>query len=334
MKWAGPLKGGVTQSLLTKFLECPYRFYLYAGLGLKEPEDPEPNLIWGDIGHKGLELLIEKPYERIEYTPEDWEEIYAGIDEHAYRNWPEAPITFLPSIKQMLTLYDDSYKQQYGNFVTELKFNVEHTTPAGNTISLRGKVDGYNEAHKVLVEHKCKGRIDIQQTMRETPTDLQVIVYSYVMGTRTIIYDLIRIPDTQWSLPPKTQYQNPVQYIKSLYDKRNWGDFPIFTKKHKWIQQVIVDLNDEHIEMCMAETINPLIDKLCIYWDYVSDPNFDYQNPAHYNHIFYKTPIRHFDPGRTQSYKCSYWNLLTDSIGMEDLVPVDSFYAELDEKDG
>ena len=54
LAWKGPLEGGITQSLLTKFLECPYRFYLYAGLGLEQPGEPEPNLIWGDICHKGL----------------------------------------------------------------------------------------------------------------------------------------------------------------------------------------------------------------------------------------------------------------------------------------
>jgi len=330
--WKGPLRGGITQSLLTRFLECPYRFYLYAGLGLEEPVEPEPNLIWGDICHKGLELLIEKKWERTEFTPEDWEEIYGGVEEHIKSDWPGAPITFLPSIKQMLTLYNDEYKQTYGEFVTENKFQVEHTTPNGNLVSLRGKADGWNQEHKVLVEHKCKGKIDIQQTMRETPTDLQVNVYSYVLGTRTIIYDLIRIPDTQWSLPPKRQYENPVSYIKSLYDKREWGDYPIFTKKHKWIQQMIIELNDEAVQQVMDETINPLIDKLCVYWDYVNQPNFDHDDPKFYNHIFYKTPIRHFDPSRTQSYKCSYWNLLTDSIGIEDLVPVKSFYAELDEQ--
>ena len=148
--------------------------------------EPEPNLIWGDVCHKGLELLIEKKWERTEFTPEDWEEIYGGVEEHIKSDWPGAPITFLPSIKQMLTLYNDEYKQTYGEFITENKFQIEHTTPNGNLVSLRGKADGWNQEHKVLVEHKCKGKIDIQQTMRETPTDLQVNVYSYVLGTRTI----------------------------------------------------------------------------------------------------------------------------------------------------
>lgn len=331
--WKGPLHGGITQSLLTRFLECPYRFYLYAGLGLTEPGEPEPNLVWGDICHKGLELIIEKPYEISEFTPEDWAEVHQGIEEHQQRDWPGAPITFLPSIKNMITLYNDSYKQEYGKFVTENKFSIEHKTVGGNRVTLRGKADGWQEQNHVLVEHKCKGKIDIQQTIRETPTDLQVTVYSFVLGTRIIIYDLIRIPDTAWSLPPKRQYENPINYIRSLYTNREWDDFPINTKRHRWIQQVPIYVTDEQVQETMALTVDPLIDKLCNYWEYVSQPEFDHNNPKFYNHLFYRTPIRHFDPSRTQSYKCSYWNLLTGAIDMEDLIPVHSFYAELDEYD-
>lgn len=333
-KWTGPLKGGITQSLLSKYLEDPYQFYLYAVLGLREPEKPEPNLIWGDVCHKGLELIVEKPYIMEEFTPEDWAGIYDGVEEHIHKQWPEAPITFLPSIKEMLTLYNDLYKQLYGPFIAEHKFNIPHTTTRGNQVTLRGKADGWNKENNILVEHKCKGRFDLIQTMRETPIDLQVNVYSFVLGTRTIIYDLIRIPDTQWSLPPKGQYQNPIQYIKSLYSTKEWGDFPIFIKKHKWIQQLVIQLNDEQVQHQIDTCINPLIDSLCDFWEYVNQSGFDHEDPKWYGPLFYKKPIRHFDPARTQSYKCSYWNYLTDTIDFDDLVPVNSFYAELDDDTG
>lgn len=330
MKWPGPLKGGVTQSLLSKFLEDPYGFYLYAGLGLEEPGSPEPNLVWGCIAHTGLEHIIEIPYTINEFTPEDWNGIHAAIDEYIYRDWPMALPTYAISVKNMIALYDDSYKSDHGPFVTEQKFSVEHKTSRGNIVTLRGKADGVSGL--TLVEHKCKGKIDINQTRAETFTDLQVTVYCKVLGTRQVIYDLIRIPDTQWSLPPKRQYEQPKSYINSLYTDRIWGDFPVSKKKHLWLQQCTLELTDEQIERNMAETVDPLIDKLCKWYLYVSDPNFDFQNPSHYNDIFYKTPIRHFDPARTQSYKSAYWNHRTDAIDIEDMQPVRSFYAELDDE--
>ena len=331
MKWPGPYEGGVTQSLISKFKECPLRFYLWAALGLEEAGEPEPNLIWGCICHVGLEHLIAKPYQRIEFTPEDWREIHEGIDEYITSDWPMTPITFAPSVKNMLTLYDDSYKAEHGKFETEKKFKVPHTTTSGNVVTLKGKADGIQVEHgNILVEHKCKGKININQTYLESPLDLQVTVYCHVLGPRTVIYDLIRIPDTQWSLPPQRQMQRPKNYINSLYEDKQWGDFPIFQKKHLWVQQTTINLTDEIIERNMAETVDPIIDQLCEYWEYVSDSNFDWQNPKHYNKIFYKSPIRHFDAARTQSYKCSYWNYLVGQTDLEDLQPVKSFTPELD----
>jgi len=335
MKWRGPLEDGVTQSLLSKFLQCPYQFYIYAGLGLQEPSIPEPNLIWGDTFHKGLELSIEKPYRIEQFTPEDWEEIYRGVDEHIQRDWPTAPLTFPHSIKNMLPLYEDEYKLEHPNIHTEVKFKIPYTTASGNKVTLKGKADGIDaptgEAD-LLVEHKCKGRIDIAQTYYEIPVDLQVTIYCRVLGPRKVIYDLIRIPDTQWSLPPRGNTQKPSNYINDLYHSKYWGDFPITVKKKLWLQQTTIILDNETVERTMAETVDPLIDRLCLYWEYVSDPNFDWQNPKHFNHLFYKTPIRFFDPARTMSYKSPYWNFLVGQIDLDALCPVESFYAELDDE--
>lgn len=337
MKWPGPLKGGVTQSLLSKFLEDPYQFYIYAGLGLEEPKDPEPNLVWGDTFHRGLEHVIAIPYQLNEFTPEDWAQTFEVVDTHLNEKWPMAPHTYALSIQHMLPLYDDSYKCEYGKFITEQKFQQEYTTRSGNLVSLRGKADGVQYLDNdtfgdVLVEHKCKGKIDINQTYAETPFDLQVTLYCKVFDTRTVIYDLIRIPDTQWSLPPKRQFESPKNYIKNLYYDRLWGDFPVTKKKHLWIQQTTINLTDEQIECNMAEMVDPIIDRLCMYYEYVSDSNFDFQNPSHYNHLFHKTPIRHFDPSRTASFKGPYWNHRTGNLDLEDMVPVNSFYAELDDE--
>lgn len=332
MKWQGPLIGGITQSLLSKFLECPYQFYIYAGLGLEEPKEPEPNLVWGDTFHRGLEHIIEIPYQLHEFTPEDWATTQEVVEHHLRDKWPMAPQTYCLSINHMLPLYDDSYKTEYGTFRTEQKLSHLHTTRTGNKVLLRGKADAVNVSNEILVEHKCKGKIDINQTYAESPYDLQVTMYSFILGTRTVIYDLVRIPDTQWSLPPKRQYESPKNYIKNLYFERAWGDFPVTKKKHLWLQQTTINLTDEQVELNMAEMVDPIIDKLCAYYDYVSDSNFDFQNPDHYNKLFYKTPIRHFDPARTASFKGPYWNHRVGALDLDCMVPVHSFYAELEDE--
>ncbi len=333
MKWLGPLHGGITQSLINRFLECPYRFYLYAALGLEELGEPEPNLIYGDTAHKGLEHIIKRPYQIIDFTPDDWHDIDNEIDCHINNYWPMAPATFPVSIKRMIRLYDDSFKEEYGPFETEKEFAVPYTSIHGHKITLRGKIDALSTSSPYptpcIGEHKFKGRFETKYIRQEIQVDQQLMIYCFVSGARQGIYDTIKIPDTQWAKPPKRERERPTSYINSLYDDREWGDYPISRKRHLWISQVPFTLEDSDIHQYFQETVDPLIDLICTWYDYVQQPGFDPENPKFYNRIFYKTPVRHFNPSNTENYKCNYYNYLTKQITINDLVPVKAFYAEL-----
>ncbi len=328
MKWPGPLHAGITQSLINRFLECPYRFYLYACLGLEELGEPEPNLIYGDTGHKGLEHIIRRPYRMIDFSPDDWVEIDSEIDAHISKYWPMAPATFPISIKRMIRLYDDSYKDEHGPFVAEKEFAIPYLTSHGHNVTLRGKIDGIAD-DGFMVEHKFKGRFEPKYIRQEIQVDQQLMIYSHVSGSRSGIYDTIKIPDTQWAKPPQRKMERPSSYINSLYDDREWGDYPISRKRHLWISQIPYDLESDDITKYFQFTVDPLIDRICKWYEHVQQPGFDPDNPKFYNHIFYKTPVRHFNPSNTEMYKCNYYNYLTGQITLDDLVPVKAFYAEL-----
>ena len=68
--WAGPLVGGLTQSIINRYLDCPFRFYLYAVLGLEDPAPDKANLMWGSICHYGLEQIIKDPQPVREFSKE------------------------------------------------------------------------------------------------------------------------------------------------------------------------------------------------------------------------------------------------------------------------
>lgn len=347
-KWPGPYEGGITQSLLTRFLQDPYSFYIYAVLGLEEPEELHPNLVWGDTFHVGLEHLIEIPCTSDNFSPEDWGEIDNAVDSYINKEYPSAPDTYPFSIKEMLRLYNDNFKRDHAPFETEAKFKKEYKTSHGHTVTLRGKYDGVEVEHRekvqinettlkevvsygdTLIEHKAKGKIDPQQTKDEIPFDLQTNLYCLTSGCRHVIYDLIKIPDTAWSKPQRRAMQRPSSYVQDLYYNKQWGDFPIIQKKHLWVSQLHIHLTEESIQQYVERTIDPLIDLVCNYWEHVNDPNFDWQNPKCFNHLFYHTPIRHFDPAFTTSFKGPYWSYRTDQIDLDELRPVKSYYAELD----
>jgi len=333
MSWGGPYEEGVSQSLLNKFLECPYRFYIYAILGLEEKRPFEPNLIWGDTEHKGLELLIEKPGLSRDFSQEEWQAIDDEMDKHLQQYSPYPP-SFPFSVKEMLRLYSDEYKLDNLPFETERKFKIPYST-GRNQLFLRGKLDGVNE--HTIVEHKCKGKLTPEQMRDEVPEDLQInmyiLAYQHFFETDNIpgiIYDNIRIPDTQFYIPERRQRQTVKNWVEDLYHTRDSGDFPVKKKRGLWLDQAFIPIEREQHERFKKFTLNPLLDLICAWWKHVNRKGFDFEDPDCYNEVFYRVPVRHFNPSNTENYKCNYHGFLTGNLSLSELSPVKSYFPELE----
>lgn len=335
MPWKGPFEEGVSQSLLNKFLVCPYRFYLYAILGLEERQPLHENLVWGDTFHKGLELLIELHHPP---TPDDWERIDEAIDRHLQQYVP-FPQTFPYSIKHMLRLYEYEYKDEIESpLSTEVVFSFMYQYTSIYTprpVILRGKKDGCCDNY--IIEHKCKGFTDQESSRQEIKYDLQVNMY----GLHTLyknpqydcvnyIYDIIRIPDGKWTLPKRRLNQTLKNWVWSWYHEAQTSECPIANKRYLWLDQFVFTLTEKQINYYCRCTLNPILDRLILWWEVVSSPDFDFQNPNHYSPIFYQTPIRHFNPSNTENFKPEYFNFLTQQISLDDLTPVRSYFPELE----
>lgn len=326
--WKGPKIDGVSQSLLNKFLECPYCFFLYAILRLHEPETERDNLVWGDIGHKGLEHLI--PSLCLKTASRK-------MEQYQKERYPEAPSRFLPSIKKMISLYNKKLFR-VGTWKTEQIIDRQITIK-GIPFRIRGKKDGicydYPRYQKVLAEHKFKGYIDPPSLAQEIQKDTQCNIYLYSEEdpVEWVIYDLIKIPDTQKYQPDKKHWENESEYIDRMYFGQcgNWKGFPIASNKDQWMHQEIYHIPYEEQQFNWERTIAPLLLRLNEWYEYVTSDNFDMNNPECYGPTFYIHPIRHFNARQTNRFKCGYHGLLTGQLSLEELEPVTSFYSELDE---
>ena len=323
--WAGPAVGGITQSLMSRFLECPFRFYLYAFLGLEENEPLHPNLIWGDIFHKGLEHYI--PGGNLQEAKE-------AMWEYGNTEYPRMPSTYLHTTEQMLKLYNRSFLTSNGvleDMKTEQKFSVPEVVE-GFDVVYRGKADGYNKPCRYGVEHKCKGKIEPALSRAESPIDQQVLLYSYCLNIRHWTYDIIRIPEAQFMAPQRRPGESGASYAHRIFNTQTGQEYPISRHPYAWINQFHFDVDKAQIDAFMDYTWRPLVYRLCRWWKHITTPGFSLLNPECYNDIFYITPIRHFDPSNTERYKCKYWHLLTGEAELESLIPVTSFYAELEDE--
>ena len=328
--WKGPLVDGLTQSLINKFLSCPYRFYLYAILGLEDDTAPHPNLIWGDCYHVGLEHLL--PGKDVELAQTKAMERLQEWKSQDNVNKETVPaLNMYPiSITSMLPLYD--LMKMEGPWKTEIVFEHPHDI-RGNKFLFKGKMDALSLHNNDLGEHKCKGRIDPELLREEIRDDLQVNLYLKVAESERVRYDLIKIPEVQWRVPYRTKSESDKQYISRLY-YGNCGatqDFPVTKNRHAWIHQSTHTIPENHQAQYWKQTIEPLALLIQEWYEYVTSPEFDPTNPDCYNHLFYKVPVRTFRASNTEKFKCDYHAVLTGQESLENLRPVPSYYTELEE---
>ena len=324
--WKGPLIDGITQSMIGKFVQCPYRFYLYAILGLKDNTPLHDNLIWGDVFHKGLELYIES---------KDLNVSVVGMLEYLDTKYPNAPSTYKTSTRRML--YKFSLSTYNGEWQTEIPFKIPITLPSGRTVTMRGKIDALNTTHPdyqlVLGEHKCKGYIDPARLAKELPHDRQLNIYCYLHNIEWVNYDLILIPEAVKYKPARSFNESPQEWMDKLFTGPcgSYGMFPINQQVHQWIHnKPTFFLPREGQERYWNETVYPDLERICIWWDYVTQPGFDHTDPKFYNHIFYKTPVRQFEASNTEKFECDYYSHLIGDEDISELADVGSLYKELE----
>jgi len=323
--WKGPYEHGITQSLITKFIQCPYRFYLYAIKGLVDDVPLPPNLIWGDVFHKGLELYI---------ASKDLNSSIMGMAEYQRNTYPQAPPSYATSTQRMLRRFPlHTYE---GDWTTEITFKQSVSLPSGREVYLRGKKDAYTTTHPekgvMLGEHKCKGFIDPAQLRREIKQDRQINIYCYLHGIEWINYDLILIPESVKYAPARKYNESPQEWISRLFTGPcgNYQIFPINSNSDKWIHNAQFYYPREEQEVYWQQTIIPDLERICDWWDYVTHPTFDPDNPE-YNAVFYKTPVRQFVASATEKFECEYYKLLIGEEDMSSLKKIPTVFAELDD---
>jgi ribosomal protein L37AE/L43A len=177
----GPL-GGITQSMLVRFLSCRERFRLKYVFGLEPHDRWNHRLGYGNMWHlceeafasdnddgtgASVKLLLHTnnqiskyPLQRDEITK--WYNVCRVQFPEYVKYWAEHP-----DVKNRTPL------------MQEQVFDVPYTLPSGRVVRLRGKFDSVDviDGGLYLQENKTKGDIDKQQIERQLKFDLQTMMY-------------------------------------------------------------------------------------------------------------------------------------------------------------
>lgn len=189
--WAGPCgdgpQGGVTQSLLGRWLSCRERFRILVIEGLKTAERFTPTLDFGNLWHAAEEALaaqtasnplsnwstaldalargyfVRYPMQREEVG--HWHAVAKNLFPHYVEYWRRHPDTV-----------------QRTPIMQETKFDEPYRLPSGRVVRLRGKwdaVDYIDQAPKgvYVQENKTKSSIDPGKVSRQMRFNLQTNFY-------------------------------------------------------------------------------------------------------------------------------------------------------------
>jgi hypothetical protein len=194
--WSGPdgegPNGGITFSLLSRFLVCRERFRLHALEGWRTQDGFNHRLEYGNMWH-----VCEEHYLADSGT---WHEVLADYCAdlcQKYRHSQEQIKHWYNVCKVQFSAYVPYWKRQVEEsneerkpLLQEYAFDVPYSLPSGRTVRLRGKWDSVDivRSPKVgrpqiwLQENKTKGDINEQQIQRNLNFDLQVMTYVIALG--------------------------------------------------------------------------------------------------------------------------------------------------------
>ncbi len=291
--WRGPEsdheQGGITFSLLVKWLNCRERFRLLVVEGLRREDDFNHRIEYGQMWH-----LCEETFAR------------GGDIEVPLLKHCQALCQLYPTQQEQIELYYQVCKIQFPvylnywskhpdvvsryNYFSEEMFNEPYTLPSGRTVRLRGKWDSVdligrgNTARIYLQENKTKGDINPEQMQRQLMWDLQTMIYvvalteyqkrygQYRTGIEILSqdpiggvrYNVVRRPLSggRHTIRQK-QKETRADYLARLRECIE-GEPDYFFMRWK------VEISRRDIERFRRQCLDPILKQLVGWWDWIS----------------------------------------------------------------
>lgn len=306
--WKGPEESGVTQSLLGRFLVCRERFRVLVVDGLRVADTFNHSIEYGSMWHE-----CEEEYARTGGKHDEWRDALLTYTQKLCERYPldrEKIVHWYNVCKITFPIYVQYWKRrkdrkQSKSLLQEQVFEVPYELPSGRVVKLKGKWDGVDlvgsggNAGVWLKEHKTKGQIDEEQIARQLTFDLQTMFYlialkkvqesmdigrhddfpdidvNLVSPIKGVIYNVVRRPlaggkgSIRRHKATKTKDEETQEHY---YDRlaaiiaEDPGEF--FTG---WD----VAVTSSEIERFKREFLNPILEQLCDWWEWVSTPGED-----------------------------------------------------------
>jgi hypothetical protein len=333
--WAGPCdsgpQGGITFSLLSKFLSCRERFRIAVIEGLRPVDAFNHRIVFGSMWHIMEEELAKEV--RVGDRRYDTETGIAALTSFASDLCRQYPMSqeqvdhWYNVIRVTFPLYVE-YWAKHPDMIarrpllSEQSFSVPYPLPSKRVVTLRGKWDsvdlvGEGKGARVIIqENKTKGDVREAQLRRQLRFDLQTLLYAVALhqyqrnslwqrsnkswrevpigGVR---YNVVRRPLSggKGSISRhKPRKSNPEGESKEAFFLR-LRDI-IAESPQNYFMRWDVGITPSDVLKFRRECLDPILEQLCDWWEAMQDCDGDYfRPPTPHGYIHWRHPFGVFD---------------------------------------
>lgn len=348
--WDGPMSdkpnGGITFSLLCRFLNDRERFRLYVIEGLAPPERFNNKIEYGNMWHLCEEAYAAEERHFGEYVgttlwPDNLNAYAVNLcnkfphDKAEVWHWYQVcKLQFPIYVQHWSKSRNDSAKP----LMQEVSFKVPYRLPSGRKVLLRGKWDSVDsvDGEIWLQENKSKGNIDPELIQRQLKFDLQTMLYIVALDSANehdekgkglpapqyryggpiagVRYNCIRRPLSggKHTIVRHKATKNKSEETHEQYYERLKG--LIAGESEYFFYRWIVHVKKSDIELFRQTCLNPILEQLCSWWDWVN-----YSGERGTTDIYSSNKGVHF------RMPYGVYNPLTDAKGSGARTPYDSY---------
>lgn len=264
--WQGPCdngpQGGITSSLLSRYLVCGERFRVHAVEGLRVPERFSAPLEFGNMWHTCEESLAEG---------EAWESRLRLFCQSLCMKYPlhqEEISLWYEKCQAMFPLYVKHWSEhpdvvERTPLLQEQKFDVPYKLPAGRTVRLRGKWDAVdligkgNDAGVYLQENKTKSSIDGGKIAQQLSFDLQTMLYVVALTeVRGEVFDK-NIMGVRYNVVRRSAHKSVESTLEKIEKDQKDG------RTGEWFARWKVEVHATDIERFRRQCLDPVLENLC-----------------------------------------------------------------------
>jgi hypothetical protein len=291
---AGP-NGGVTYSLLCRFLTCPERFRLLAVEGLKPPERFVAPIEFGDLWHAAEEAHAKG---------DDWVDAVNGYAQFLFRKFPhdrdevaqwyDKCRTLFPLYVEYWAAHDDVKNRT--PLLSEQTFDVPYRLLSGRTVRLRGKWDSVDLVNDAvwLQENKTKSGIDRQAITRQLTFDLQTMLYVVALDQAQEMNEyplpLADVKGVRYNVVRRSAHKGSAGKVSAAESMlKKFREDEAAGRVDEWFARWNVEVSPEDVARFRARCLDPLLERLCRWWYWIGECR-KYGGgpfgPDHYQHPF------------------------------------------------